>query len=362
MRLNLTGRINEGWAGARGSARRVARVVAVAAGIVLALLVFSYAIQVLLVVFAGLLLAVALHTLSTWLEQLSGLPHRAAFTIVILGLALLAGGAGWLLAPQISDQVDEISQRLPQSVDAISRWLEQYGWGRALLSGLPSAPDELGVEALGTVGTLFSSLFSAAAAVLFILFIGVYVAAEPDKYRRGLLHLVPLDHRRRVGEVLGLIHHSLQWWLVAQFVSMAFLGVSVSILLWALDIPLALTLGLLVGALTFIPYMGPIIGFVPIALLALAADPFRALAIVPAYVAIQSTEGYFVTPMVQRKAVLLPPALTLSFQLFMGVLVGIFGFVLATPLLVVTMVATQQFYVAWLGDRTFADKGRDPAG
>jgi predicted PurR-regulated permease PerM len=337
--------------------RRVVAIVAITLGVLIFLALVYFGLLVFLIVFAGLLVAVLLRTFSDWVSAAAGLRHGRSLALVVLTLAILMVGFGFALARPISDQVNELSQALPESIRTIEGWLRQYEWGRIVLRQMPSIQEvDLDSRTVGTLGAVFTTLTTAIAAVLFTVFIGLYVAAEPAKYKQGLLHLVPLDRRERVSQVLDEMGHSLQWWLLGQLVSMTYLAAATALLLWLLDVPLALTLGLIVGLLTFIPYLGPILGFIPIILLVAVADPEKLLWVLPGYLAIQNSEGYFVTPMVQRKAVHLPPALTLGFELLLGVTIGLFGFIMATPLLVVIMVAVQQFYVAWLGDRTFVEE------
>ena len=331
--------------------------IAVAMGLVLPLLVFIYAAHLFLVVFAGLLLAVLLRAEADWLAGRTGVRPGFSLAAVILFLVALLAAAGWTFSAQISSQVDELARTAPQSYEAALDWLRQREWGRLLVGQLPEGDElELDRESMRAVTNVFSSAVSLVSSVLLLLFVGVYVAAEPDKYRRGFLHLLPLRSRDRANELLGHVAHALRWWLLAQFVSMSYLAVSVTILLWALDVPLALTLGLMVGLFTFVPYLGPILGYIPIALVSFSDDPTKGLLATGIYLLIQSSEGYFVTPMIQRKAVSLPPALTLTSEFLAAVFLGILGFILATPLLVVVMVTVQRLYVTWLGDDTFIQR------
>jgi predicted PurR-regulated permease PerM len=126
--------------------------------------------------------------------------------------------------------------------------------------------------------------------------------------------------------------------------------------LWLVGIPLAWTLGLIAGLLDFVPNIGPLIGFLPAFLLAMAMGPTKALWVAVVYVLVQTIEGYLVTPLVQKRAVDLPPALTITGQLLMGVLAGPLGVLLATPLLAVGMVLVKILYV----EETLGDEMETP--
>src|SRR5690606_44568 len=117
-----------------------------------------------------------------------------------------------------------------------------------------------------------------------------------------------------------------------QLISMTVVGVLTGAGLWLLGLPLAFILGALAALLAFIPNIGPVLAAVPAVLLALADGPTTVLWVIGIYVGVQAVESYLITPVVQQESVSLPPALTISFQLLMGVLYGILGLALATPL------------------------------
>lgn len=109
--------------------------------------------------------------------------------------------------------------------------------------------------------------------------------------------------------------------------------------------PIALTLGLLTGLLNFIPNFGPLIAGVPAVLIALTISPQTALYVGLLYVAVQSIDGYIFTPLVNRRSVELPPVLTITAQVLLGVLVGSMGVVLAGPLTAMLIVIVRMLYL-----------------
>jgi predicted PurR-regulated permease PerM len=335
--------------------RRVGAGVAVSAGILIPLLVLWLAAEVFLIVFGSILLAVALRLVSDFVARHTRLSTRWSITVVIIVFVLLVGGAIFLLGAWIAGQADEMATEIPAAFQKLQDWLRQSAWGRLVLQHWAQVENSLGTEQnVQRIQNAFSLTFSAVGGFLIFLFLGVYLAAEPDRYRIGLLHLLPLSKRVDAAEVLEAVAFSLRWWMLGQFVSMAFLGSTTTLLLWFAGVPFAFMLGGFVALLTFIPYIGPVFGYFPIALLTLTQDPGTAALVLGVYLVLQTAEGYFVTPMVHRKVVSLPPAMTLAAELTLGTLAGVLGFVLATPLLVVTMVAAQRTYVKWLGDRSFA--------
>lgn len=303
--------------------------------------------DVLLLLFAGVLLALLLSRLTDAVERRTPLPHGGAYAAVLLVLAGLLTGGVWLAAPSVSRQLDELTERLPQAVDRLASRVEEYRWARRLLDRAPD-PDQFfdsGPQVISQATTVLSSTVGVIGAGVVVLVIGLYLGARLEVYRRGLLRLVPPPRRARAGEVLGETVSTLQDWLAAQFVSMAVVGLLTTLGLWWLGMPLALTLGILAALLEFIPNFGPILSAVPAVLLALLEGPQLALWVLLLYIGIQTAESYLITPLVQHRIASLPPVLVIAAQLLAGVLFGFLGFALATPLLAVAMVLIKRLYV-----------------
>jgi predicted PurR-regulated permease PerM len=116
-------------------------------------------------------------------------------------------------------------------------------------------------------------------------------------------------------------------------------------------VPVSGALGLLAGILTFIPYAGTVISVSPAALLAFTIDPRLALYVGLLYVGAHALGAYILIPLVQKRAVHLPPALTVAAQAVLAVMIGVPGLVLATPLAAAGLTLTRMIYVEGiLGD------------
>lgn len=336
-----------------GFARRVLIAALIFAAVIIVLLLLWYAVDVLMLVFAGILLAVFLRGVSDWLSARARLGANWSLAVVTLALIAALGVSIWLIAPRVSAQVNVLNEQLPRAVAQLTARLEHYEWARRILAQVPS-PGELvqgrgGVLARAT--GIFSSALGALANVAIIVSIGLYLAAAPRLYVNGLVRLVPLHRRLRACEVLEQIGDTLRRWLIGRAFLMLLNGVVTALALWWLGVPLALTLGLLSALLNFVPNIGPIIAGVPAVLLALLQSPQQALYVLLLYVIYQSIDGYILTPLVQQRTIALPPVLTITAQVLLGVLLGGFGVVLATPLVAVGFVLVCELYVKdMLGD------------
>jgi predicted PurR-regulated permease PerM len=323
---------------------------------VLVLLLVYYTFDVILLIFAAVLLAIFLHGLADMLGRVLNLSEGLRVMIVAFVLVAVLSVAVTLLAPSVAEQVQKLRVELPKSAQTAGEYISRFGWGRAIIEQLPSVNelmDNINASTLLTVGGgFFTSTIGALGNFFITILLAIYFASEPRFYARGFTKLFPIAQRRRVSEVLGSIGATLSWWLVGKAGSMLFIGVLTWIGLSIIGVPLALTLGLIAGLLSFIPNFGPIISALPALLLAFIDSPVTTLYVLALFIGVQLIESNIVTPLIERETVELPPGLTIIFQLALAVMVGGLGLVLATPLLAVIMVIVQMIYIQdVLGDR-----------
>jgi predicted PurR-regulated permease PerM len=311
-----------------------------------ALLVW-FARDVLLLAFAGTLLAVCLRTVARWLHTRTGIPTGMALAGVVL---LLVGGTiaiFWARGPSIVRELDALGAGIPRAAEAVEARLQQSDWGRRVVEELPTFEEVLpdARSAISRATGVVSRTFGALTTVVVILFLGVAFAATPRPYVAGLLALVPAHREPRAREVLQRVEETLWWWMVGRVISMTVIGVATGIGLLLLGIPLAFTLAFIAALLTFIPNIGPLLAALPAVLLGLAQSPRLALYVVLLYAGVQAVETYALAPVVDRKTVALPPGLTVVAQLLLVMMAGIMGAALAAPLAAVVVVLVTMLYV-----------------
>jgi predicted PurR-regulated permease PerM len=200
-------------------------------------------------------------------------------------------------------------------------------------------------EFIGGATDFLAATFGTITNLAIVIIIGIYLAASPGLYVRGFCRLFPQPRRDRAQQVLGAIGRTLRWWMIGQLVSMSVVGVLTYLGLWLLEVPLALVLAVMAFLLTFIPVLGPILAAIPVLLVAFTQGLDVGLWILLLYIVIQNLEGYVITPLIQRRTVSLPPAMTLSSQVLLGALAGVLGIALATPLAAAALVAVRMLYI-----------------
>lgn len=299
-----------------------------------------------LMTFLAVILAVLLSEIAHILHRKLGMGRRWAVLLVVAVLALAAGAAAAFLAPTLVDQARQLVQKLPEAASGLQKrlgdhpWLESL-WGQ-VSSGL-SLPEPS--EAMGHAGRILAGISGSLGYAGLVFGAALFLALEPDLYRRGFVRLVPVRHRAFADDLLDELERTIVSWLGAQLILMAFIGAMVALGLWIIGVPYALALGLLAGLLEFIPYLGPILSSVPAILIALSTDMTTALWTLGLVVGVQQVENNVLQPLVQKSQVDIPPVLLIVVLFGMGALFGVPGILVATPLLAVVMVVVRRIYI-----------------
>lgn len=301
-----------------------------------------------LLVFAGILLAVLFSGLAGWIQNKIKLSYSWSLLLAVILFFGLLIGAFVLIAPTVAQQVNEMKQTLPSSLDKLLGELQKFGIGQKLVQQMPDDPSQLLPQSeniLSKVSSVFSDTLSVLADFLVVIITALFLAANPKLYTVGFTKLFPVRQRTRIMQVLGECYTTLKLWLVAMLLAMTIIGVSTAIGYSLIGLPLALALGLISFLFAFIPNIGPWIAAIPAVLVGFTQGPQMALYTMLVYGGIQMVESYVITPLIFQKTVDLPPALLLFFQVLLGILQGALGLLLAAPILAVLTVVIKELYV-----------------
>lgn len=363
LALSTPGRRRPARPRTRWPSSDVLRVALLVAGVYLLLKLFWIAHSIFLLAFLGVLFGIVLAVPVDWLHA-RRVPRALAVVLVVLGLAGVGTGLGVLITPQIARQWEQLQQQLPQALNQARDWVQQrqgrvqelLGDSSAAESAAPApAPAQAptqesgGLTVLGGVTSRFFAVFSSTLAVvagiLLLIFVTIYIAADPGLYHDGLLHLVPKRHRGRASEVLHETGLQLRRWMVTQAIAMLVIGSVTTVALLVIGVKAAFALGIIAGLLEFIPIVGPILSAIPAIGMAFIDSPDKALVVALAYTAIQQMENHLLIPLLMKGRVDLPPVLTLLSQAVMSVVFGFVGLLVAVPLLATVMIPARMLYV-----------------
>jgi predicted PurR-regulated permease PerM len=315
--------------------------------------------HVILLLFFAVLLACTLRGAADGLAHLTRLPAGLMLAVVSLFLLALIAGAVWWIGPQLVQQGSQLVTSLSGEIDHLSQRYGSTPWGKTLmqhLSGSKPSAEQVSAPAFKVLGLTLGALGE----LVLVVITALYLAISPALYQRGMLRLIAVRHRPRALAIMRDVGRTLRRWLLGQMVDMVVVGVITAIGLGILGVPVPLALGVVAGLLTFIPYFGAVAAGVPAVLVALTVSPMTALYAVGVFLVCHLVEGYLLSPLVQRRLVELPPALTLLSMTAASALFGPLGIILGTPLAAAGMVAIREAYVVdVLGDSDAHDPGAE---
>jgi len=319
----------------------------------------------LFLIFAGMLLGVALNAMTELLGRVVRLPQALRLALVCLTLAFIVSGVLVLGGTTIAKQATVLSQTIKSQLSTVKAFLEKNGVDTSYFElGQAEAPtDAAGSATPGTTTpptphTLpsASALASSGGAIVsqtlkvllgtvsvvgnffIVLFLGLAFAAQPSVYRTGLIFIAPAKYRSHCIAVVDRIGFTLERWLLAQLLTMFAVFAVTWIGLALIGIPSSFILGIQAGLLAFIPTVGALIGGLIVVLASLATGWVAALSAFILFLGVHALESYVLTPIIQRQALDIPPATLFAFQILLGVVFGIWGLALALPLVAIAKV------------------------
>jgi predicted PurR-regulated permease PerM len=269
------------------------------------------------------------------------MPRYAAMALSGLLIAAVLAAVGYLFARHLGSQLQDLVQNLDDAAKAITERLQTSDLARRVL------PKEGGFDV--SPSSLLSSVFSVSARLLEALVVmvisGIYLAAQPEMYRHGLIQLFPPRLHRQAERAVAEIGTALRRWLIGQLIQMIVIGIITTFAAWMIGLPSPFALGLIAGLAEFVPYIGPIVASFPALLVASTQGSDAIIWTGVAYLVIHQIEGNLIAPLVQRHMILIPPALTLLGIVAVDYLFGTHAVVLAAPLVIAIFIAVKRLYI-----------------
>ena len=328
---------------------KVWKTVAIVALLVLVILIARVAFNVLLMIMAAVLISVYFHGLGDLIQRRTPLGRKWSMAISIAGSFILLGTLLWFMGTKIQNQVAALSNTLPHTINNVKAKLNETPTGQKVLESFSGDNSD---KLMATAQSFFSTGFGILGDLYIILLLGIFFTASPSLYKDGMLLLVPPDKKEFGKHIINRISISLKGWLKGMLLSMVLITFLIAIGLTIIGIPVALILALITGLLELVPNIGSFAAMIPGVLLAFTKGFDTAVVVALLYIISQTIVANIVTPLIQKKIINMPPALTLVSQLIMGALTGILGIILAVPLLAIIIILVDELYVKAINSKS----------
>lgn len=313
-------------------------------GVILGIWLLYFIRDILVMLFIVIILVMALAPVVDKWQRI--MPRALAVGLLFIILAVVLSVIVSLLIPPLVSQVGELANNLPLYTDRFESILSSLGnptfqdsiTGRALqglsqqLSRVSQGLLQLSLGVLGGFVTFFT-----------VMILSAYMLFEERGIRKFFISLLPLERKEKVIGALDKVGDKLGGWLRGQLFLMIIIGLVTGIWTSLLGLPYALTLGLWAGLTEVIPFIGPIIGGIPILLIAFIDSPLKAVIAIVLLALTQQVESNFIVPKVMQRSVGLSPVVVILALLIGGKLFGITGTILAVPLAATLSVILQEW-------------------
>jgi predicted PurR-regulated permease PerM len=306
-------------------------------------------IDVLLVLFLAVILAVYLDAVSGFLQRRLDIPPAVGLgAALVLTLGALVG-VFFLIVPAVASQIQDFIANLPKFLSELDQSINRLFLRipilrRSVTEG--GSPGLLATSLNEIFGVLRGALvpylkggveFIIEGVSVFVM--ALYLARSPGIYLEGVVALVPPSHRRLARAILYDLKVTLRAWVVGQIIAMVLLAALTTLGLWILGIPYFLAFGVFAGVAAIVPFFGTLLSTLVPALFALGVFGLpKALAVAALGIGVHLIEANFVAPVVMERQVNLPPVITIAGVLLIGKLFGLAGLVVAVPILAFVMV------------------------
>ncbi|MCJ7551283.1 MAG: AI-2E family transporter [Anaerolineae bacterium] len=328
--------------------------------------------QAVFILLLAMLMGTGLRPAVVWWQR-RGLPRVAGIILVFGLLVALLVGFVLLLFPLIVEQGATIARATPGYYQTLREAMMHtpnrmvVRLSEFLPATLPSLGlvEQTGPEMIASAGQALGYVTAAAEVVFYaivILLLTFYWTLDGPRTLQSWLSLVPRDRRESMSELIGAIETIAGAYIAGQGVLCLIIGVLALVAYLLIGLPNALVLALLAGVLEAVPMIGPLLGAIPAAVIALSISPGKLVWVIVATIVIQQMEGTFLVPRVMRKAVGVKPFVSLLALFAFGSLFGIAGALMAIPTAAILQLLLERFIFGPEAAEPEVSIGRDYAG
>ena len=310
--------------------------------------------QVVFILFIAIVMGTVIRPAVTWLYR-RGLPRTAGVILVFLLLLAFLIIFVLLLFPLIVEQGTTIAAAMPGYYHSLREWMVNYPdqlivrlseFLPATLPGLAPVQQQTGQQMLASAEQALGYAALAARGIFMatvILLLAFYWTLHGPRTIQSLLLLAPMDKRESIRELISAMESKVGFYIAGQGVLCLAIGIMALVAYLLIGLPNALVLAFVAGVLEAVPMVGPLLGAIPAAIIALSIGPSKLVWVIVATLVIQQTENSLLVPRVMRKAVGINPFVSLLAIFSFSSLFGIAGALMAIPIAAIIQLLLDQF-------------------
>ncbi len=291
---------------------------------------------------AGAAIAYLLDPLADRLERL-GMSRVLATTVIVVSALVIFGLAAALLVPVLIDQVEQLVVATPKWLAAAQEYLtvrfpDLLAEGSSLRRSLASMQETLQSGGIAAINAVLASSMKLIDYVLFLTFTPVvtfYLLLDWDKLVARIDGWLPRQHADTIRTLARRIDGVLAGFVRGQLLVCLILGAFYALALMLIGLPFGFLVGAIAGLISFIPFVGALVGgalSIGIALFAFWNEPLWILATAAVFAVGQFFEGNILSPNLVGKSVGLHPVWLIFALSVFGSLFGFAGMLIAVPL------------------------------
>lgn len=309
--------------------------------------------QVVFILFIAIVIGTVVRPLVTWLYS-RGVPRMAGGILVYLLLLTLITGFVLLLFPLIAEQSGKIAASVPGYYQSLRDWMMnnsnpligQLSEFMPVNLSVPGQAQQTGQQILDSAGqalgyvTVAGNIFFTATAVLLLAF---YWTLYGPRSIQSMMLLVPIDQRERIRELVSAMEMKVGAYVVGQGILCLAIGILALVAYMLIGLPYPLVLALVAGVMEAVPMVGPLLGAIPAAVIALSIAPSKLVWVIVATIVIQQLENSLLVPRIMRKAVGVNPFVSLLALFSFSSLLGIAGALMAIPIAAILQLLLERY-------------------
>lgn len=266
--------------------------------------------------------------------------------IIIIGIGGLVTGLILLIAPAIEKQISDLITAFPKYVQAlwldINNWIqnntllepyydEAYNWVVSNFSNIPGVIGSYVLDAFAGVRSFAGTVTNVVVAMVTFPFVLFFLLKDGNRFKEYSLKLLPPKYRKDANQVLDNMDAQVGSYIQGQIIVATCIGILLYIGYFIIGLDYAITLAILAGILSVVPYLGPTLSIIPAVIIAIVNSPLMLLKLAIVWVVVQFLEGNFISPNIMGRTMKIHPLTIMIVLLVAGNLFGLIGVVLGIP-------------------------------